>query len=160
MDGEVDKFEKIYKLYFGDIFRLAYRRILNRQEAEDIAQDTFFAAFKIRDDFLGHPEPRLWLRRTANNKIRELYRRRKRQATEPLEEESPALAKREARYEEVELKLSALAVISEEEWRIIGAHHVCGVTIAELARSETVTENNMRVRLFRFRKKLAEAFSD
>lgn len=156
MDGKGDEFAKIYKEYFDDIYRLVYRRIPNRQEAEDIAQDTFFAAFKIRDEFLGHPEPRLWLRRTAKNKIRELYRRMKHQVSEPLEEENPALAKQEARYGEIELKLSALAVISEEEWRIIGAHHVCGVTIAELARSETVTENNMRVRLFRFRKKLVE----
>lgn len=156
MDGEVDEFEEIYKAYFDDIFKMVYRRVLNRQEAEDIAQETFFAAFKIRDEFLGHPQPRLWLRRTANNKMRELYRRRKHQATEPLEEESPALARQETRYGEIELELSALAVISEQEWRIIGAHHVCGITIAELAKSETVTENNMRVRLFRFRKKLVE----
>lgn len=156
MSEKMDEFTEIYKTYFDDIFRLVYRRVLNRQIAEDITQDTFIAAFKIKDKFLGHPEPILWLRRTAYNKIREQYRRMKHRATEPLEEESPALAKQEARYGEIELRLSALAAISEEEWRIIRDHHVCGITIAELARSETVTESNMRVRLFRFRKKLME----
>lgn len=156
MEGKADEFTEIYKMYFNEVFALAYRQVLNRQIAEDIAQDTFFAAFKIKEEFLEHPEPRLWLRRTAHNKMKEFYRRMKHRATEPLEEENPVLAKAEARYGEIELRLSALATISEEEWRMIRAHHVCGVTIAELARSETVTENNMRVRMFRFRKKLIE----
>ena len=42
---------------------------------------------------------------------------------------------------------------------MVKAYHVFGTTIAEIARSESVTENNMRVRLFRFRKKLKEEIS-
>lgn len=156
MNGQMDEFTDIYRDYFDDVFKAVYRRIPDRQAAEDIAQDTFLAAFRIGDAFLRHPEPKLWLLRTAHNKMMELYRSAKRRVTEPLEEESPALAKQDVHYGEIELDLSATATISEEEWEMIKAHHVCGMTIAELARWETVTENNMRVRLFRFRRKLKE----
>ena len=155
MDRWMDAFAEIYEAYFDDVFRAVYRKVLDRQTAEDITQDTFFAAFEFGEGFLEHPEPKLWLLRTAYNKIYELYRKRKRRATEPLEEYRE-LAAQDCHYGEVELNLSALAVVGEEEWGIVKAYHVFGTTIAEMAQQEEVTENNMRVRLFRVRKKLKD----
>lgn len=155
MDKWIDAFAEVYEAYFDDVFRAVYRKVLERQTAEDIAQDTFFAAFRIGEHFLEHPEPKLWLLRTAYNKVHELYRRRKRRATEPLEN-CKELAEQDCHYGEVELNLSALATVTEKEWRTVMAHHVFGTTIAEMAESEAVTENNMRVRLFRVRKKLKD----
>ena len=155
MNGWVDEFAEVYKAYFNDVFRAVYRKIPDRQDAEDITQDTFFAAFRLGKDFLGHPQPKLWLFRTARNKRRELYRKRKRRGMEPLEEYQE-LSVQDCRYGEIELNLSAMAVVGEEEWRIVKAHHVFGTAIAEMARAEAVTENNMRVRLFRARKKLRD----
>ena len=158
MDKWIDAFAEVYEAYFDDVFRAVYRKVLDRQTAEDIAQDTFFAAFKLGRDFLGHPEPKLWLLRTAHNKIHELYRKRKRRATEPLEKYEE-LAAQDCHYGEIELNLSALATVTEKEWRTVKAHHVFGTTIAEMAESEAVTENSMRVRLFRVRKKLKDGMN-
>lgn len=154
--GKTDEFSKIYMAYFDDVYKAVYRRIPNRQIAEDIVQDTFLVAFKLGGEFLKHPEPKLWLFRTAHYKMLELYRRMKRRAAEPLEEERLELAKEDCRYGEIELDMAALAAISAEEWRMIKAYYLAGTTITELAESEAITENHMRVRLFRFRRKLKE----
>jgi RNA polymerase sigma-70 factor (ECF subfamily) len=152
---ETDEFAEVYKAYFDDIFKAVYHRIPNRQIAEDITQDTFFAAFRRGEEFLRHPEPKLWLFRTAHNKILEVYRKAKRWGMEPLELH-PELAEQDCYYGEVELNLAALEAIGKNGWRVIKAYHVFGNTISEIAESESVTENNMRVRLFRVRKKLED----
>lgn len=122
--------------------------------AEDIAQDVFYAAWKKGDEFLKHKEPKLWLMVTARNKMHALYRQMKRWTYEPLEEDHPTMAVMEHEYEESELELTALAIISEEEWKLIKDYYLSGITIKELAEKYQITENNMRVRLFRMKAKL------
>lgn len=160
MEEGTDEFERVYKAYYGDVFKAVYHKTSDRQTAEDITQDTFVAAFKLGEEFLAHPQPKLWLLRTAHYKLYELYRKAKRWGMEPLEECLELAAQEDCHYGEIELDLAAVATISEAEWRMVKAYHVFGTSIAEIAQSESVTENNMRVRLFRFRKKLAEALSD
>ena len=67
-------FAEVYKRYFGDVYKFVYRRIRNKEIAEDITQDVFCAAWNDIDKFLKHPEPKGWLIVTAKNKLRELYR--------------------------------------------------------------------------------------
>lgn len=113
-----DEFAVFYERYFNRIFRYAYRRISDVQTAEDIAQDTFCAAYAKKQDFLGHAQPLKWLFSTARNKIRELYRYAGRRATVPLEELE--LGREELRYEVKELELTALATLDRQ----IGRAHV------------------------------------
>ena len=59
-------------------------------------------------------------------------------------------------YEKIELELTALAMVSDEEWMLIKKYYLYGATIAELAEAYNITENNMRVRLSRLKKKLRD----
>lgn len=149
-----DEFAVFYQKYFDRIFGYVYRRISDVQTAEDIAQDTFCAAYAKRQVFLGHAQPLRWLLRTARNKILELYRYTGRQATVPLEELE--LGREELRYEVKELELTALTTLNREEWELVRDHYLYGVTISELAGAAGITENNMRVRLWRLKKRLQE----
>ena len=45
-DGDVDSFEILVRRYQAPIVRLAYRMVLDRGEAEDIAQDTFVLVWR------------------------------------------------------------------------------------------------------------------
>ena len=78
MEAGTDEFGKVYQMYFDDVLRAVCHRTSDRQTAEDITQDTFVAAFKLGEGFLAHPKPKLWLLRTARNKLREQYRRARR----------------------------------------------------------------------------------
>ncbi len=83
MEEGTDEFERVYKAYYGDVFKAVYHKTSDRQTAEDITQDTFVAAFKLGEEFLAHPQPKLWLLRTAHYKLYELYRK-----AVPLQEEA------------------------------------------------------------------------
>lgn len=151
--ARAEMFEEFYRRNFQEIFRYVYRRIHNVQTAEDIVQETFCVAFVKLKDILVHSEPQQWLRCTAKFKMLELGRKMKYRETVPLEEES-GLGREELRYRVKELELTAEAVLEEQEWQLVTAHYLYGITIAELAASEGISENNMRVKLYRIKKKL------
>lgn len=154
-DRETKEFEAFYREYFGGIFKYVRRRIPDVQTAEDIVQETFVTAYAKRQDFLGHSQPKLWLLRTAKNKISELRRRMRYRATIPLEEE-PEVGWEEPGYRVKELELTALKTVGMTGWELVRDYYFYGITISELARAEGVSENSMRVRLSRLKKKLRE----
>ena len=65
MEEGTDEFERVYKAYYGDVFKAVYHKTSDRQTAEDITQDTFVAAFKLGEEFLAHPQYRESLARSA-----------------------------------------------------------------------------------------------
>lgn len=150
-DGEV--IEAAYVAYFEEVYKFVFRRIGNETVTEDIVHDVFCAALNKMEEFRNHPEPKRWLMVTAKNKIRELYRKMKRRSFETLDE-IPEPAVEEPDYSEIELELTALAIIDKEEWELIKDYYLIGITIRELAERYGITENNMRVRLHRLRVKL------
>lgn len=152
---EARQFEELYRKYFKGVYQYVHREVFNVQTAEDIVQDTFCTAYAKGRDFLDHSQPKLWLFRTARNKMLESYRRMQYRTTVPLEEGFD-LGQEELSYKVKELELTALAVLGVQEWELVKNHYMYGVTISELAESEGITENNMRVRLSRLRKKLRE----
>lgn len=154
MTGTTEEFEIFYREYFNRVYKYVYRKIPNPQVAEDITQDTFYAAYVKCQELARHPKPELWLLRTAHNKMLEFYRRMKYRDTVPLEEESLELGKEEIYYQMKELELTALATMNQEEWQLMKKYYFFGYSIQELAEAEGITENNMRVRLSRLKKRL------
>jgi len=65
LEEGTDEFERVYKAYYGDVFKAVYHKTSDRQTAEDITQDTFVAAFKLGEEFLAHPQRREALCRAA-----------------------------------------------------------------------------------------------
>lgn len=61
------EFEKIYKLYFKDVYIFLYSLSQNKAVAEDITQDTFLKAMKNIHTFDGRKEIKAWLFTIARN---------------------------------------------------------------------------------------------
>ena len=61
--------EKIYKLYFKDVYRYLYSISKNASLAEDITQDCFFKALKNIDKYDGSKDIRAWLFTIAKNTL-------------------------------------------------------------------------------------------
>lgn len=154
-NGETGKFEAFYREYFNGVFQYVHRRIPDVQTAEDIVQETFCTAYAKGEVFLEHSQPKLWLLRTAKNKICELRRRMRYRVTIPLEEELE-LGCEESRYRVKELEVMALKTVGLTGWELVKDYYIYGITIPELAKAEGISENNMRVRLSRLKKKLRE----
>lgn len=147
--GRTGSFEEFYRAYFSDVYRYVYRIFLDRDVAEDVVQEVFCAALENYGEVSGHPYPRRWLFCTAKNKVRETRRKLRRWDNNmaSLDQENAELSRKEFSYEVKELELAGRAMLGEKEWKIIEKHYLFGVTVAELAKTEGITENNMRVRL-------------
>jgi len=80
---------ELYNAYFDRIYWLVFSQVDgDRDAAQDIAQETFLAAFKSADRFRGQSKVYTWLYSIANRKVADFYRRRKREGkhrADPLE---------------------------------------------------------------------------
>ena len=61
------EFEKIYSIYFDDVFRYIRRLSNNEHIAEEITADTFFKALHSIDSFRGDCDIRVWLCQIAKS---------------------------------------------------------------------------------------------
>ncbi|HEX7057007.1 MAG TPA: RNA polymerase sigma factor SigW [Bacilli bacterium] len=75
--GDRNAFSELVRLYSTKIFHLAYRMLNNRQEAEDVVQDTCLRVYRNLDKY--DPEQRFstWIYRIATNLCIDRLRRRK-----------------------------------------------------------------------------------
>ena len=76
--GDLSAFEQLMRQYDRQIFRIALHITQNREDAEDIVQDTFFKAFQKMNQFQGNSKFYTWLVRIAVNES--LMRLRKRRS--------------------------------------------------------------------------------
>ena len=76
-DGERDAFAELVDLYKGKLFHLAYRMLSNRQEAEDVVQDTFMRAYQHLDRYDAAHKFSTWIYRIATNLCIDRLRRKK-----------------------------------------------------------------------------------
>lgn len=65
--GETAAFELLVRQYQQEIYRLAYRMTRNAEDAKDLAQEAFVAAYRSLGSFRGHSRFSTWLYRIAMN---------------------------------------------------------------------------------------------
>lgn len=85
--GDLAAFEKLMRQYERQVFRISLQITQNREDAEDIVQDTFFKAFQKIDQFQGNSKFYTWLVRIAVNESLMRLRKRKAQKTVSMDEE-------------------------------------------------------------------------
>ena len=83
IQGDRDAFERVIRLTSRGLFAIAYGVLQNREEAEDVVQDTFVKAWKSRWRVRDSAKLPAWLATIARHRARDLARKRK---PEPLPE--------------------------------------------------------------------------
>lgn len=76
-EGNRGAFAELVDLYKSRIFHLAYRMLGNRQEAEDVVQDTFLRMYEHLSSFDRSRKFSTWLYRIATNLCIDRLRRRR-----------------------------------------------------------------------------------
>jgi RNA polymerase sigma-70 factor (ECF subfamily) len=74
LEQDSDAFGQLVDRYATVIVNLAYRMVGDRTEAEDLAQETFVAAFKALPRFRAESKFSTWLYRIAANKCKDWLR--------------------------------------------------------------------------------------
>ncbi len=80
-----EKFNELIQKHQASIFRLVFRQVRQREEAEDVVQGVFFQAFQHLKSFRGESRFLTWLYSIALNMIRNHIRQRKRRQTESMD---------------------------------------------------------------------------
>ena len=76
-EGDAVSFSQLVRKYEGKIFRLAMHITQNREDAEDVLQETFLKAYEHLDQFQGNSKFYTWIVRIAVNQALMKLRRRK-----------------------------------------------------------------------------------
>src|SRR5271169_3831471 len=84
--GDTRAFGELVRRYEGKIFRLAQHVTQNREDAEDVLQETFMKAYEHLDQFQGHSKFYTWIVRIAVNQALMKLRRRKTDKSVSLDE--------------------------------------------------------------------------
>src|SRR3954463_12214554 len=84
IQGDRDAFEKVIRLTSRNLFAIAYGILQNREEAEDVVQDTFVKAWKSRWRVRESAKFPAWLSTIARHRARDLARKRR---PDPLPED-------------------------------------------------------------------------
>jgi RNA polymerase sigma-70 factor (ECF subfamily) len=86
-DGDTRAFGDLVRRYEGKIFRLAQHITQNREDAEDVLQETFMKAYEHLEQFKGDSKFYTWIVRIAVNQALMKLRRRKTDKSVSLDEE-------------------------------------------------------------------------
>lgn len=87
IQGDRDAFEAVIRSFSRSLFAIAYGILQNREEAEDVVQDTLVKAWKSRWRVRDAAKFPAWISTIARHRARDLARRRR---PEPLPEDFAA----------------------------------------------------------------------
>ena len=139
------RFNELYQAYAGDVLRVSYYYLGDRQKAEDVTQDVFVKLL------------------TANpNRCRDLWREswfRRVVLGSPQLETKRAPDRLEDEIERQELR-EAVRRLSPGFREVVLLHYFQGLGIAEISRMLNLPEGTISSRLSRARKKLEEMLKE
>src|SRR5215468_6555392 len=86
-EGDTTAFNELVRRYEGKIFRLAQHVTQNREDAEDVLQETFLKAYEHLDQFQGNSRFYTWIVRIAVNQALMKLRKRRSDRAVSLDEQ-------------------------------------------------------------------------
>ena len=163
LHGDMKAFGVLIDRYKQMVFTLACRILRNKEEAEEIAQDTFLKAHKALETFKGEAKFSTWLYKIAYYQSLDQLKKKKRYiASVSLDQYRPTDIKvMSGVLEEMELQDRALIVkraidkLNEEDAAIVTLFYFEELSIREIAEIVSLSSEVIKVRLFRSRKQLA-----
>lgn len=143
-----------YQQYHLKIYSYVYSILKDKYTANDIVSEAFTPACEKLGQLKGHLNRGGWLYVTAQNKIKELYRKLPKGEIllgSSLETEHSGL---HSPYSLKDLEITLQAALSPDEHKRFLRCFAWGYTLQEMADLEETTKENMSVRLSRLRDKI------
>ena len=157
-----DAFGELIRRHQAFVFGAALRVTRDASLAEEVAQETFFRAYRSLNTFRGESKLRTWLYRIATNLAIDLVGRRKDFPVPDV----PDIPMSRSTSQIVELKVQsaqlrdALIQLPERLREPLVLREYRGLTYDEIADKLGIPLNTVRTRIFRGKAALREALSD
>lgn len=162
LGGDSAAFGELVDRYQNFVFTIAIRILKHREEAEEVAQDSFIKAYESLSTFRGDSRFSTWLYRIVYHKALDRIKRNKRQQTyeiieaitvndpDHIENGLEAMLSEERRA----LINKCIKMLPGDDAAIISLYYFEEQSVKEIAQVTDMTEDNIKIKLYRSRKKL------
>ena len=163
INGDTKSFSVLVNRYKDLVFSLTLRMLKNREEAEEISQDVFIKIFKSLHKFKGDSKLSTWVYKiTYNSCLDKLKQYKKEYVKVPIDEftenkvqvldnalENMIIENRKQMIQNCINKLPG------DDGFLLTLYYFEELSLDEISKIVGLTSNNVKVKLFRSRKKLA-----
>lgn len=162
LNGDSSAFGFLVDKYKAGVYAVAYERLHNFHDAEDIAQEVFLKAYRSLRNLRHWDSFASWLYRITLNLCRDWlrveYRRPDREYAEDQSQEALDAPSRDTYHQELacESVREALDSLPESHRQILTLRYLAGMNSVEIARFAGVSPSAIRMRLSKARSLLKE----
>jgi RNA polymerase sigma factor (sigma-70 family) len=165
VSGQTNYFSFLVEKYQDIVFSIALKVLKNREDAEEMAQESFIKAYKSLHTFQGKAKFSTWLYRiTYNTCISEVRKKRNYfvstddvQIQDEAEEMNLDGIPEENREKYVK---AAMGKLPEDEYTLVLLYYFEDQSIEEISKITGLSASNAKVKLHRARKKLYTILND
>ena len=167
LEGDIEVFSLLVSKYQNLVFTICSRVFDNKEEAEDIAQESFIKCYQSLKQFKGESKFSSWLYTITYNTCMNHLKYKKRQtsvedianvADQDIIEQDHIFAKLEQK-EQTNLIQQALSKLELDEQMIIQLYYYEELPIKEISNILSLKIENIKIKLFRSRKNLFNILS-
>ncbi len=162
LQGDTNAFAYLINKYKNMVYTIAIKIVKSHEDAEEVAQDSFLKAYEKLDSFKGNSKFSTWLYTIVyRNSITKI--RKKKVATSDIDEyvidnysEGSEFPQLEAikNGEQQKYVREAIGRLPEKDALLITLFYMNESSIEEIEQITNLTQSNIKVKLFRARKKL------
>jgi len=168
LQGNINAYTYIIDRHKDKAFNLAFRICCNREDAEEIAQDSFLKAYRALGSFKRKSSFSTWLYRIVYNTAVSFVRVNKKEIlsledfpADAIDFLGTGISEEEA---DIEYRRSlinfAFQKISEEDRSLITLHYYEDMSTEEISEITGISKSNVKVKLFRARQKMLQIFEN
>ena len=163
--GVTQDFEALFKDLWPEVYRFIYYKVQNREEAEELTQDTFNRVYpKVRDNQVQQDKIRAYVFQAARNMLKDLWRKRARHPKvvnlEDVQESRLSDRGMESDWEDRMVVVEAMKELSEDYREVLVMRIVEGYSVKEVARKMDRTPGAVRSLQFRAAQQLKEILEE
>ncbi|MGB6150620.1 MAG: RNA polymerase sigma factor [Pricia sp.] len=166
--GDTQSFSGIVDRYKDLVFTLALRMLKHREEAEEASQDTFIKVFRSLNRFRGESKLSTWIYKVAYHTCLDRLKKQKREQhvvaiDEYTENQVKTIDNALDRMQKEERKdaiQDCLKLLPSADSALLTLFYFEDLSLDEIAKIVDLTANNVKVKLFRGRKKLTGILRD
>jgi RNA polymerase sigma-70 factor (ECF subfamily) len=161
INGDTNSFAYLVDSYKDMVYSLAYKMTKNKEESEEVSQDTFIKAYKNLNKFKGESKFSTWLYRIAYHTSLDQIKKNKNKSTSfeihevtlnQIQSTDDILQGIE-RKERAQIRDECLLRLPEEERSILWLFYYDEVSLKEIVEVTSLSEANVKVKLHRARKR-------
>ena len=164
IEGDTNAFAQLVDRYKDLVFTLAMRMMKNREEAEEVSQDTFIKVYKSLHKFKGDSKFSTWIYKVTYNSCLDRIKKNKKHFNDvaiddftisklkDVDNAFEALVEKE-QHDTIQ---ECLKLLPYDDSFLLTMYYFEEQSLDEIASIVGLTANNVKVKLFRSRKKLTQ----